>query len=141
MLRTPLTAFFIFFFGSLGIPCAAVGAQTTDTLTDLAWSTDSTQPARFVSVHGRRSAAFGYSQEGLEVWAYPFQIVSSYKVAFRPQGTTTVLEGQGLLRRIIYSPEAVSPGRYRLVVAPSGSDTAKNAYEHDKIQISFVELR
>src|SRR5258708_3569583 len=91
------------------------GPLLADTQTDpdsasvkLAWSTDSVGPARFVSVHGRRAAVFGYSEDGLEVWAYPFQILSSYKLSFLAQGTTTAINGQSLLRRIIYSPEAVT---------------------------------
>jgi glycogen debranching enzyme len=81
-------------------------------LNRLAWSTDSTGPRRFVSVHGRRSAIFGYSrgnsEDGLEVWAYPVQILRSYSVAFRQQGATTGIEGETVLRRILYSPEAVT---------------------------------
>lgn len=77
-------------------------------LANIAWSTDSTSPVRFVSVHGRRAAVFGYSEDGLEVWAYPFQIVSSYTVSFRPQGTTSATEGRNLLRRIIYAPDSIT---------------------------------
>ena len=80
-------------------------------LDGLAWNTDSPGPRRFVSVHGRRSAIFGYShgsEGGLEVWAYPVQILSSYSVAFREQGATTGIEGEAVLRRILYSPEAVT---------------------------------
>jgi glycogen debranching enzyme len=81
-----------------------------------AWSTDSTGPRRFISVHGRRGAIFGYSQgdsgadseDGLEVWAYPLQVLRSFGVTFREQGVTTGTAGQTLLRRIIYSPEAVT---------------------------------
>jgi glycogen debranching enzyme len=80
----------------------------TDLASKLAWSTDSTGPARFISVHGRRAAVFGYPDQGLEVWAYPFQILSSLKATFRPQGTTTGIDGQSILRRVIYSPEAVT---------------------------------
>jgi glycogen debranching enzyme len=67
-------------------------------------------------VHGRRSAVFGYPQDssrgypegGLEIWAYPFQILSSYSVAFRRVGATSSIDGQTILRRIIYSPAAVA---------------------------------
>ena len=88
-----------------------IGAQTpadTAALNKLTWSTDSTGPRRFISVHGRRAALFGYSQDGLEIWAYPVQILSSFSVSFRQQGATTGIEGQALLRRIVYSPEAVT---------------------------------
>ena len=85
----------------------------------LNWHTDSTQPARFVAVHGRRSAVFGYSQnklemDGLEIWAYPVQVASAYNIAFRQQGTTTEIDGRTVLRRIQYSPEAVT----RVYVGP-----------------------
>src|SRR5579864_1310083 len=80
----------------------------TNTAINLAWSTDSTEPARFISAHGRRAAVFGYSEDGLEVWAYPFQILSSFKVSFRPEGAATSIDGQAVLRRIIYSPESVT---------------------------------
>jgi len=83
-------------------------ANTESAYTKLAWSTDSTGPRRFISVHGRRAALFGYSADGVEVWAYPFQILSAFRVSFRQQGTSTGIDGQALLRRITYSPEAVS---------------------------------
>src|ERR1700722_2547253 len=86
-------------------------AQTgTDSVTfgKLAWTTDSTGPRRFISVHGRRAAIFGYSEDGLEVWTYPVQILSGYAVTFRPQGTATGIDSQTLLRRVVYSPEAVT---------------------------------
>lgn len=81
---------------------------TDNRLSQLAWSTDSTGPRRFISVHGRRAAMFGYSDGGLEVWAYPLQLISSYGVSFRQQGATTAIDGQGILRRISYSPESVT---------------------------------
>jgi glycogen debranching enzyme len=93
---------------------------TVADLSTLSWSTDSTGPRRFVSVHGRRAAIFGYSQEvagdngGLEVWAYPVQILSSYGVAFRHEEETTAIDGETILRRIVYSPEAVT----RIYVGP-----------------------
>ena len=83
-------------------------AQSKDNLSRFAWSTDSVGSARFISAHGHRAAVLGYSQDGLEFWVYPFQIVSSYKVSFHPQGSATAIDGQNLLRRIIYGPEAVT---------------------------------
>jgi glycogen debranching enzyme len=80
----------------------------------LIWSTDSTQPARFIAVHGRRSAIFGYSENGLEIWAYPLQLAASFSVAFRQQHGTTEIDGRNVLRRIRYSPEAVT----RIYVGP-----------------------
>ena len=92
---------------------SATGAQqrSAERLTS---STDSTQPARFVAVHGRRSAIFGYSEHGLEIWAYPLQVVDSFGVAFRKQGGTTEIDGQAVLRRVEYRPAAVT----RIYVGP-----------------------
>jgi glycogen debranching enzyme len=87
---------------------AAQNFQKNGLSGDLTWTTDSTGPRRFISVHGKRAAIFGYSEDGLEVWAYPLQILSSYSVSFRQQGTTTGINGLSILRRIIYSPEAVT---------------------------------
>jgi Glycosyl hydrolase family 36 C-terminal domain len=73
----------------------------------LVWSSDSTQPHRFVSVHGRRAAVFGYSEDGLEVWAYPVQILNSYSLSFCQPGASSETSGRSLLRSIVYSPESV----------------------------------
>lgn len=80
----------------------------------LTWHVDSAQPARFVAVHGRRSALFGYSENGLEAWAYPLQLADSFRVAFRPQQGSTEIDGRAVLRRIQYSPEAVT----RIYIGP-----------------------
>ena len=99
---------------ALFLVCALLGASESGAAERLTWSTDSTQPARFVAVHGRRSAIFGYSEHGLEVWAYPLQVVDSFGVAFRKQGGTTEIDGRAVLRRMEYSPEAVT----RIYVGP-----------------------
>lgn len=94
-------------------------------LSKLAWSTESTGPRRFISAHGQRAAIFGYPQvdagDGLEVWAYPVQILKSYEVTFRQQGATSPIDGQAILRRIIYDPEAVT----RIYVARSRLNTCQ----------------
>ena len=73
-----------------------------------ALSTDSVGPRRFVAVHGRRSIIMGYPETGLEVWAYPLQILSDYRIGFRSQGATSETDGRRLLRRIIYRPDSVT---------------------------------
>lgn len=80
----------------------------------LSWSTDSVGPRRFVAVHGHRSAIFGYSQMGLELWAYPVQILSEYRVAFLQRGATREIDGQAMLSQIEYRPESIT----RLYVGP-----------------------
>jgi glycogen debranching enzyme len=75
---------------------------------DLNWSTDSAQPARFVAAHGKRAAIFGYPESGLEVWAYPLQLIDSFNVSFRQEKGTTEVAGRTTLRRIDYSPDAIT---------------------------------
>jgi hypothetical protein len=53
----------------------------------LVW--DSLSPTRFIAVHGRRASLLGYSNSGLEMWAYPVQVLWAYGVSFRPAETTT----------------------------------------------------
>jgi len=105
--RTVLVVLIVCFCRSAIIE-AQIRSDPEHSVSQLAWSTDSTGPRRFLSVHGRRAAIFGYSEDGLEVWAYPMQILSSYTISFCHQGATTGIDGATLLRRIIYSPEAVT---------------------------------
>lgn len=74
----------------------------------LTWDTESAGVDRFVAVHGRRALISGYPREGLEIWAYPLQIVAAYRPSFRVEGTTTEINGQTILRRVAYSPDSVS---------------------------------
>ncbi len=88
---------------------AVVQAQKSRpyTLADLTWSTEAAEPQRFLAVHGRRALVMGYPSLGLEVWAYPLQLVSGYQLSFRPEGTLHSLAGNDLLRRIEYRPDEV----------------------------------
>jgi hypothetical protein len=72
----------------------------------LAWSTEAVAQ-RFVAVHGRLALVMGYPRSGLEVWAYPLQLVSDYQVSFIPRPGSDALDGRSLLRRIEYRPEEV----------------------------------
>jgi glycogen debranching enzyme len=71
-------------------------------------STDSSALQRFIAVHGQRAVLMGYSEQGLEAWAYPFQILSGYRVGFQIQGITSEIDGRMLLRRVIYSPDSIT---------------------------------
>jgi glycogen debranching enzyme len=115
--RIALLCLFLSLILSLDAGMLAAQPQNQESSIDsLTWSTDSVGPRRFISVHGRRSAVFGYPQDnsrgypdgGLEIWAYPVQILSSYSISFRHAGNTSLIDGQTILRRIIYSPEAVT---------------------------------
>jgi len=69
---------------------------------------DASAPARFIAVHGRRALIDGYASGSLEIWAYPFQILNGYRVAFRVSGTTTAVRGEDILRRVTYEPAAIT---------------------------------
>lgn len=73
---------------------------------NLAWSTDAVAQ-RFVAAHGRQALVMGYPRSGLEIWAYPLQLVSDYQISFIPRPGTFTLDGLTLLRRIEYRPEEV----------------------------------
>ncbi|WP_348264313.1 hypothetical protein P8935_07200 [Telmatobacter sp. DSM 110680] len=83
-------------------------ASSSRTEAILVLDTETFAPHRFIAVHGRRSLIQGYVSEGMEVWAYPFQILSGYSVAFRPQGSTAAINGKDLLSRVTYKPESVT---------------------------------
>ena len=50
----------------------------------------------------------GYASSGLELWAYPLQLISGYELGFRAAGDTSETAGSLLLRRITYDPEAIT---------------------------------
>lgn len=79
---------------------ATTGAETLHT--------EAVSPMRFVAVHGRRSVIMGYPQKGLEVWAYPFQILSDFCLGFTQSGATTETDARTVLRRIDYEPHAIT---------------------------------
>ena len=89
-------------------PAWPQSGAATATESGLTLSTDSVGPVRFVAVHGRRSAIFGYPDNGLELWAWPFQILSGYRIGIRAQGAATEIDGNLLLRRIEYHPDAIT---------------------------------
>jgi glycogen debranching enzyme len=107
--RTPLVVSAL--CAALGCPAPLAAQEPSATpraLGELSWSSDSTGPVRFLAAHGRRAAVFGYSDTGLESWVYPVQVLSSYRVAFRPQGSSSEIDGPSILRRVSYSPQAVT---------------------------------
>jgi glycogen debranching enzyme len=74
----------------------------------LAFNTQVVAPHRFIAVHGRRALIAGYATSGLEAWAYPFQILSGYRVAFRTAGATTAINGSEILSRVLYEPDSIT---------------------------------
>ena len=105
-------------FGSLlalawALSCAvASGQQQSARQTEfdqrMVYSTDAVMTHHFLSAHGRRAVVMGYSQTGLEIWAYPFQILSDYQPSFLPAGSAQAVDGRMLLRRVDYLPQSVT---------------------------------
>jgi glycogen debranching enzyme len=83
-------------------------SQAASSTEPLAWSTDSVGPRRFIAVPGHRALISGYSNQGLEVWAYPLQILEGYNPSFRVEGTSSEINGLSILRRIVHTPESVT---------------------------------
>jgi glycogen debranching enzyme len=96
--------------GSLVLFTLVAPAQDSPGQTDpegLTLSTNAVAPQRFAAVHGRRAIIDGYA-EGLEIWAYPFQVLSNYQVAFRARDATGSFNGRDILSRIDYEPDSVT---------------------------------
>jgi glycogen debranching enzyme len=77
------------------------------------WSTTKTQPDRYISAHGLRGFAGGYSEDGLEFWAFPLQLVSGYRLDFVRPGAPAV-PAIGLLTSVEVDPLGVT----RIYTAP-----------------------
>ena len=75
---------------------------------NLALNTDAVAPQRFVAAHGRQALIGGYASKGLEIWAYPFEILNNCRVSFRVAGTTTSIDGQSILRRVTYKADLIT---------------------------------
>ena len=71
-------------------------------------SVTTTNTNRFVAVHGQRGVILGYPEKGLEVWAYPFQVLDHYQIGFREAGSSTEADARPLLRRLIYTPDSIT---------------------------------
>jgi glycogen debranching enzyme len=103
----------------LSLFALGISAQQEPALTEPASAhvleTQSVVSRHFIAAHGRRSIIQGYAAGTLEVWAYPFQILSGYQVAFRVPGSTTAVDGKDILGRIIYQPDSVT----RVYIGPN----------------------
>ncbi|WP_141455959.1 hypothetical protein [Pseudoxanthomonas sp. z9] len=52
------------------------------------WSIEQPRENRYLSAHGLRAFAGGYSEDGLELWTFPLQIASGYRPGFVIDGKT-----------------------------------------------------
>src|SRR5438270_10470041 len=83
MLRLLVTVLLLSSLSSAQATYSAASAAKPAPVSDLpAWSTTLTQPNRYISAHGTRGFAGGYSEDGLEFWSFPLQLVSGYHLSF-----------------------------------------------------------
>src|SRR5258707_8372526 len=83
MLRLLMTLLLLSSFDSAQESHSAASATEPEAASALpVWSTTLTQPNRYISAHGIRGFAGGYSEDGLEFWSFPLQLVSGYHLSF-----------------------------------------------------------
>src|SRR5271155_5611296 len=83
MLRFLITLLLLSSFNSAQKSHSAASSTEPEAASDLpVWSTTLTQPSRYISAHGIRGFAGGYSEDGLEFWSFPLQLVSGYHLSF-----------------------------------------------------------
>ena len=92
----------------LSLPALVAGAQQLLSTTPMEYSTDAVAPNRFVAAHGERAIVMGYPESGLEMWAYPFEVLGGYQVSFRPSGASAAKDSRQLLRRVDYLPDSIT---------------------------------
>src|SRR5947209_1543055 len=91
MLRLLATLLLLSAFGSAQQAHPGASAVAAQAALDLpVWSTNLTQPNRYISAHGTRGFAGGYSEDGLEFWSFPLQLVSGYNLGFTLPKASTV---------------------------------------------------
>jgi hypothetical protein len=71
------------------------------------WSTTQVQSNRYVSAHGLRAFAGGYSEDGLEFWTFPLQLASGYALDFVRPGAPSI-PGIALLASVEIDPLGVT---------------------------------
>ncbi len=67
-----------------------------------------TRPGAFFDVVGRRSAAFGYENHGLEAWVYPLKLLDDFRLSFRLEGYPLEIEGADIASFVAVRPEATT---------------------------------
>lgn len=103
----------------VGATIPAIAADDDSTTTSLSdsdlpiWSTTQGKKDRYVSAHGLRAFAGGYSEDGLEFWTFPLQIASGYTLEFIEPGTEPI---QGI--RLLSSVEVDPLGVTRIYTGP-----------------------
>lgn len=67
-----------------------------------------TRSGMFFDVVGRKAAAFGYENRGMEAWAYPLKLVDDFKLGFLLEGYPLEIDGPQIARWIDVRPEATT---------------------------------
>ena len=65
-----------------------------------------TQPGTFFDVVGRKSAALGYENRGLEAWVYPLKVIDDFECSFTIEGYPLAFRGPDIAALINARPEA-----------------------------------
>src|SRR4051812_9888805 len=99
---------------SLGLTRPGFAQSVDSSLAGLRWNAAETRAGRFLIVPGERSMVAGYTTPGLEMWAYPLQLVRDYRVTFRVDGDSTETDGRVAMRTLEVTPTAVT----RVYVGP-----------------------
>jgi len=95
--------------GCLALALVSVAALAQDDpAASLAIHSDATGHERFLAVHGQRALIQGLNGGGLEVFAFPFQIVGGLQVSFRHEGSVSLVDSANLLRGIDYAPDGIT---------------------------------
>jgi glycogen debranching enzyme len=79
-----------------------------DPASSLAIHSDAVGHERFLAVHGQRALIQGLNGGGLEVFAFPFQIVGGLQASFRHEGSVSLVDSASLLRGIDYAPDVIT---------------------------------
>ena len=98
----------VLLFCQLILPARPAPAQSAPSLADLKWSASETPAGRFTIVPGERAFVGGYNAPGLEVWAYPLQLLRGYRITFRAEGDTAETDGRSALRSVEVTPTATT---------------------------------
>lgn len=104
MLRSMIVMLLLVGAGSPAFAAEASGSSSPDSNSQLPmWSTTQAKKDRYLSAHGLRAFAGGYSEDGLEFWAYPLLIASDFKLEFMRSGTKPIA-GISLLGSVEVDP-------------------------------------
>ena len=108
MLRSLIAAFLLIGTSVPAFAAADDSNTSSSSDTDLpVWSTTQAKKDRYVSAHGLRAFAGGYSEDGLEFWTFPLQIATGYTLEFIEPGAEPI-QGISLLSSVEVDPLGVT---------------------------------